>query len=127
MEQKTFITELKYRQVDIFTKDELDPIYFQAKIHWGIQLLENERYIDIRPFVDRVTIECGDELNSQENIMIPNMFVDVVNSETGIMGAFNINFLRDDDHPDYQSLMTIIPKFIAVDMDKKEVEVLFNA
>ena len=127
MEQKTFITELNYEQVDINTKSELEPIYFQAKIHWGIQLLENQRYIDIRPFVDRVTIECGYELNSHKKIMIPNMFVDAVNSETGIMGAFNVTFLRDDEDPLYQSLITIIPKFISVDMDKKEMEVLFNA
>ncbi len=139
MQEKTFITELNYKQVDIFAKDESlfivdgeEHTYFNAKIHWGLRLDEGMRELDIVPFIDKVEITSGNSVSDNKMIIVKHDFVNIIAPAIGSKfekGAWRIkmNFLRDDDRIMYLWHITIFPKFIAVDVDKKIVEVLFNA
>ena len=123
---KTFITELNHEQVDILGKNYPDHvIYFNVKIHWGLDIFESQRELDIRPFVDRIEIFSGEDARaSNKMLIIKNDFLDIYNNEESEY-EITQTFLRDK--PVSEDLMSIFPKFVGVDISKKEVEVLFNA
>ena len=126
---KTFITELNHEQVDVMGDNFPDHvIYFNVKIHWGLHLIESERSLDIRAFVDRIEVFSGHDIRPSNNmLLIRNDFLDILNDPDITDYKVKQTFLRDTDKFEYQSLITIIPKFIGIDLLKKEVEVLFNA
>ena len=123
---KTFITELNHEQVDVLGKNYPDHvIYFNVKIHWGLDIFESQRELDIRPFVDRIEIFSGEDARaSNKMLIIKNDFLDIYNNEESEY-EITQTFLRDK--PVSEDLMSIFPKFVGVDISKKEVEVLFNA
>ena len=123
---KTFITELNHEQVDILGKNYPDHvIYFNVKIHWGLDIFESQRELDIRPFVDRIEIFSGEDARaSNKMLIIKNDFLDIYNNEESEY-EITQTFLRDK--PVSEDLMSIFPKFVGVDISKKEVEVIFNA
>ncbi len=123
---KTFITELNHEQVDVMGDNYPDHvIYFNAKIHWGLSLNESQVELDIIPFVDRIEIFSGEDARSSNKMLIiKNDFLDILNNEES-QYEITRTFLRDK--PCSNDLMTIVPKFIGIDISKKEVEVLFNA
>ena len=123
---KTFITELNHEQVDVMGDNFPDHvIYFNAKIHWGLDLFESQRELDIRPFVDRIEIFSGEDARaSNKMLIIKNDFLDIYNNEESeyeITQTFVRNKTVSGD------LISIFPMFVDVDISKKEVEVLFNA
>ena len=136
---KTFITELNFKQVDVFAlakNDELfivdgvEHTYFNVKIYWGLHLYETMRDMDIVPFVDRIKVASGDSVTDNGMIIVKHDFVDITDCDTlsSINGwKIKINFLRDDESVGYRWHITIVPKFVAIDVDKKIVEVIFNA
>ena len=123
---KTFITELNHEQVDILGKNYPDHvIYFNVKIHWGLDIFESQRELDIRPFIDRIEVFSGEDARaSNKMLIIKNDFLDIYNNEESEY-EITQTFLRDK--PVSEDLMSIFPKFVGVDISKKEVEVLFNA
>ena len=129
-ESKTFITDLNHLKVDVIDGSIPEHIvYFNARIHWGIILHENSRYIDISPFVDRVEVFCGEDSRSSDGMLIiKEDFLDIKNDYSEDQ-EWEVKFcyLRDNDCPSYQHRITIIPKFVGIDQRKKIVEVLFNA
>ena len=126
---KTFITELNHEQVDVMGDNFPDHVvYFNAKIHWGLHLIESERSLDIRSFVDRIEVFSGHDIKPSNNmLLIRNDFLDILN-DTDITD-YNVkqSFLRDINKDEYQRLITIVPRLININISKKEVEVLFNA
>ena len=126
---KTFITELNHEQVDVMGDNFPDHvIYFNVKIHWGLHLIESQRSLDIRSFIDRIEIFSGEDARaSNKMLIVRNDFLDILNDPDITDYKVKQTFLRDTDKFEYQSLITIIPKFIGIDLLKKEVEVLFNA
>ena len=138
MRETTFITELNYKQVDILSKDESlfmvdgeEHTYFNVKIHWGLKFSESYSDIDITPFIDRIEVTSGDGVTDNGIIIVNHDFVNIAFSAPGDWNTNDwkckTNFLRDDDRIGYRWHVTIKPKFVAVDIDKKIVEVLFNA
>tara|TARA_R100000808_G_scaffold20959_1_gene45314 strand:- start:406 stop:822 length:417 start_codon:yes stop_codon:yes gene_type:complete len=138
MTDKTFISSLNYKQVDIFSKDETifivdgeEHFYFNVKIHWGLHLYETMKELDIVPFVDRIEVVSGDSITENGKIIVPHEFLNIKFPEIGEYdkNAWKCknNFLRDDDAIQYRWHCTILPKFIAIDVDKKIVEIIFNA
>ena len=130
MQDKTFITELNHEQVDVLNGNIPEQvIYFNVKIHWGLHIFDNMKSLDLSPFVDRIQVFCGEDARSSNKMLIISEdFLDIVN-EDSLEQEWEIKycFLRDDDKPLYQSLISILPKFVAIDMKSKVVEVLFNA
>ena len=126
---KTFITELNHEQVDVMGDNFPDHvIYFNAKIHWGLDIFETQIEFDIRPFIDRIEIFSGEDARASiKMLIVRNDFLDILNDPDITDYKVKQTFLRDTDKFEYQSLITIIPKFIGIDLLKKEVEVLFNA
>ena len=132
---KTFKSELNFKQVDVISKDETlfivdgeEHTYFNVKIDWGLHLYESTRELDLVPFVDRIQVSSGDSVTGNGMIIIPEGFVDITNADTTLSGwKIKINYLRDDERVVYRWHITIVPKFIAIDVDKKIVEVIFNA
>ena len=126
---KTFITELNHEQVDVRGDNyPAHVIYFNIKIHWGLELFESKRQLDIRPFIDRIEVFSGEDARaSNKMLIVRNDFLDILNDPDITDYKIKQTFLRDTDKFEYQSLITIIPKFIGIDLLKKEVEVLFNA
>ena len=124
---KTFITELNHEQVDIIGDNYPDHvIYFNIKIHWGLHLNESQIELDIRPFIDRIQVFSGEDARSSNKMLIvKNDFLDIINYSDITDYRVKQTFLRDK--PDSNSLITIVPKFVGIDLSKKEVEVLFNA
>ena len=129
---KIFKSELNFKQVDVISKDETlfivdgeEHTYFNVTIDWGLQVYESMREMDIVPFVDRIQVSSGDSVSSNKMIIVKHSFLDIV--EKSSEWKFRLNFLRDDDRVAYRWHCTIVPKFIAIDVDKKIVEVLFNA
>ncbi len=124
---KTFITELNHEQVDIIGDNYPDHvIYFNIKIHWGLHLNESQIELDIRPFIDRIQVFSGEDARSSNKMLIvKNDFLDIINDSDITDYRVKQTFLRDK--PDSNSLITIVPKFVGIDLSKKEVEVLFNA
>ena len=122
---KTFITELNHEQVDVMGDTYPDSVvYFNAKIHWGLEFIESQREIDIKPFVDRIQVFNGDEArNSDKMLIIKNNFMDILDDEN----KYEIKFTFLRDNPSMNDLMTIVPKFVGIDISEKIVEVLFNA
>ena len=135
MNDKTFKSELNFKQVDVISKDETlfivdgeEHTYFNVKIDWGLHLYESTRELDLVPFVDRIQVSSGDSVTGNGMIIIPEGFVDITNADTTLSGwKIKINYLRDDERVVYRWHITIVPKFIAIDVDKKIVEVIFNA
>ena len=140
MQEKTFITELNHEQVDIFAKDESlfivdgeEHIYFNARIHWGLKLFEDMKEMDITPFIDKIEITSGTSVSDNKMIIVKHDFVNIVEPPIGSKyknkddWKIKMNFLRDDDRILYLWHITIFPKFVAVDVNKNIVEVLFNA
>tara|TARA_R100000781_G_C4076670_1_gene126317 strand:+ start:948 stop:1322 length:375 start_codon:yes stop_codon:yes gene_type:complete len=123
---KTFITELNHEQVDVMGKHYPDHvIYFNAKIHWGLELFESQRELDIRPFIDRIEVFSGEDARaSNKMLIVKDDFLDIFNNEES-QYEITQTFLRDK--PASEDLITIFPKFVGIDISKKEVEVLFNA
>ena len=123
---KTFITELNHEQVDVRGDNYPDHvIYFNIKIHWGLELFESQRQLDIRPFIDRIEVFSGEDARaSNKMLIIKNDFLDIFNNEES-QYEITQTFLRDK--PALEDLITIFPKFVGIDISKKEVEVLFNA
>ena len=131
MSDKTFKSELNYKQVDVFAKDEtlfivdgVEHTYFNVIIDWGLHLYETMRDMDIVPFVDRIKVASGDSVTDNGMIIVKEGFVDIINDNSW---KIKLNFLRDDDSLIYRWHITIRPKFVAIDVDKKIVEVIFNA
>ena len=124
---KTFIKELNHEQVDIIGDNYPDHvIYFNIKIHWGLHLNESQIELDIRPFIDRIQVFSGEDARSSNKMLIvKNDFLDIINDSDITDYRVKQTFLRDK--PDSNSLITIVPKFVGIDLSKKEVEVLFNA
>ena len=138
MRETTFITELNYKQVDIFSKDETlfivdgeEHTYFNVKVHWGLKLYEDMKELDITPFVDKIEVTSGDSVSDNGMIIVKQDSVNITFPEVGEYDKdawkCKNNFLRDDDRIMYRWHITIRPKFVAVDVDKKIVEVIFNA
>ena len=137
MTNKTFITELNFKQVDIFSKDETifivdgeEHTYFNVKIHWGLKLYETMKELGIVPFVDKIEVTSGDSVTDNGMIIVPHEFVNIkipANGEWDNGWKCKSNFLRDDDSLSYISTCTIAPKFISIDVDKQIVEIIFNA
>ena len=123
---KTFITELNHEQVDVMGYNFPDHvIYFNAKIHWGLEFIESQIEIDIKPFVDRIEIFSGEDVgNSNKMLIIKNDFMDILNDDS-CKYEIKYTFLRDN--PYTNDLITIVPKFVGIDLSEKIVEVLFNA
>ena len=123
---KTFITELNHEQVDVMGDNYPDHvIYFNATIHWGLELVENQRSLSIIPFVERIQIFSGyDARSSNKMLIVKDNFKDIVDSigNWDIEESFSLNNNRDAF-----DIVTIIPNHITVNVSKKEVEVLFNA
>ncbi len=137
MTDKTFISELNFKQVDVFSKDEKlfyvdgeEHTYFNVKIHWGLHLYETMKELGIVPFVDKIEVTSGDSVTDNGMIIVPHKFINITLSKNGNFDngwRCKNNFLRDDDSLSYISTCTITPKFIAIDVDKRIVEVIFNA
>ena len=137
MTDKTFISELNFKQVDVFSKDETlfivdgeEHTYFNVKIHWGLHLYETMKELGIVPFVDRIEVVSGDSITENGKIIVPHQFVNIkipANGEWDNGWKCKSNFLRDDESIRYRWHCTILPKFIAIDIDKKIVEIIFNA
>ena len=132
MNDKTFKTELNFEQVDVIAKDEtlfivdgVEHTYFNVKIDWGLHLYESTRELDIVPFVDRIFVTSGDGVSDNKMIIVKHDFVDITNAYNE--WKIKLNFLRDDDSLVYRWHITIQPKFVSIDVDKKIVEVIFNA
>ena len=77
MRETTFITELNYKQVDIFSKDETlfivdgeEHTYFNVKVHWGLKLYEDMKELDITPFVDKIEVTSGDSVSDNGMIIV---------------------------------------------------------
>ena len=123
---KTFITELNHEQVDVMGDNFPDHvIYFNAKIHWGLDIFETQIEFDIRPFIDRIEIFSGEDARaSNKMLIVKDDFLDIFNNEES-QYEITQTFLRDK--PALEDLITIFPKFVGIDISKKEVEVLFNA
>ena len=123
---KTFITELNHEQVDVMGDNFPDHvIYFNAKIHWGLELVENQRSLSTIPFVERIQIFSGyDARNSNKMLIVKDNFEDIVDNigDWDIEESFSL-----DNNRDSFDIVTIIPNHITVNVSKKEVEVLFNA
>ena len=133
MNDKTFKSELNFKQVDVISKDETlfivdgeEHNYFNVTIDWGLNIYESMRELDIVPFVDRIQVSSGDSVSDNKMIIVKHKFVDIVH-DAGETWTIRINFLRDDDSVGYRWHCTIVPKFVAIDVDKKIVEVIFNA
>ena len=138
MQDKTFISELNFKQVDVFSKDEKlfyvdgeEHTYFNVKIHWGLHLYETMNELDIVPFVDKIEVTSGDSITDNGMIIVPHEFVNITFADVGEYnkGVWKCknNFLRDCEDLSYRWHITIKPKFIAIDVDKKIVEIIFNA
>ena len=123
---KTFITELNHKQVDVRGDNYPDHvIYFNIKIHWGLELFESQRQLDIRPFIDRIEVFSGEDARaSNKMLIIKNDFLDIFNNEES---DYEITQTILRDKPTTEDSMAIFPYFVGVDVSKKEVEVLFNA
>ena len=123
---KTFITELNHEQVDVMGDNFPDHvIYFNAKILWGLHLIESQRSLDIRSFIDRIEVFSGEDARaSNKMLIVKDDFLDIFNNEES-QYEITQTFLRDN--PALEDLITIFPKFVGIDISKKEVEVLFNA
>jgi len=131
MNDKTFKSELNFKQVDVISKDETlfivdgeEHTYFNVKIDWGLHLYESMRELDIVPFVDRIFVTSGDSVSANGMIIVPHGFVDIVVDSDWVIRK---NFSRDDDSVGYRWHINIVPKFVSIDVDKKIVEVIFNA
>ena len=131
MSDKTFKSELNFKQVDVISKDETlfivdgeEHTYFNVTIDWGLHLYEHMRELDIVPFVDRIQVSSGDSVTDNGMIIVKEGFVDIINDNSW---KIKLNFLRDDERLVYRWHCTIVPKFVAIDVDKKIVEVIFNA
>ena len=126
---KTFITELNHEQVDVMGDNFPDHvIYFNVKIHWGLHLIESERSLDIRSFVDRIEVFSGHDIRtSNKMLIVRNDFLDILNDSDITDYKVKQSFLTHSDKFEYQRLITIVPKFININISKKEVEVIFNA
>ena len=123
---KTFITELNHEQVNVMGDNYPDHvIYFNAKIHWGLDLFESQRELDIRPFIDRIEVFSGEDARaSNKMLIIKNDFLDIFDNEESeyeITQTFVRNKTVSGD------LISIFPMFVDVDISKKEIEVLLNA
>ena len=138
MTDKTFISSLNYKQVDVFSKDETifivdgeEHFYFNVKIHWGLHLYETMKELDIVPFVDRIQVSSGDSVTKNGMIIVPEGFVDITNADSGKLPdsgwTIKTHYSRDNDSISYRWHCTIVPKFISIDVDKKIVEITFNA
>ena len=139
MTNKTFKSKLSYEQVDLSTKDKAlllvdgeEHSYFNVTIDWGLHLYEYMKELDIVPFVDRIQVSSGDSVTENGMIIVPEGFVDITNADSGKLpdSGWTIlkNYLRDDDESLINRWHCIIrPKFISIDVDKKIVEITFNA
>ena len=140
MRETTFITDLNYKQVDVITKDETlfivdaeEHTYFNVKIHWGLKIHDYMKEMDIVPFVDKVEVTSGDSVSSNGIIIVKHDFVNITFASVGERfknkdeWRYTQNFLRDNDAVQYRWHITIRPKFVEIDVDKKIVEVIFNA
>ncbi len=123
---KNFITELNHEQVDIIGDNVPERcIYYNIRIYWGLDLIENQRELDLLPFVDRIIVWSGEDARSSNKmLLIRNDFMDLLNNEDSEY-EIKYTFLRDD--PASNQLISIVPKFIGIDIKDKIVEVLFNA
>lgn len=137
---KSFVTELNYKQVDILSKDESlfyvdgeEHTYFNVKIHWGLNIYESTTEMDLTPWVDKIEVTSGDGISDNGMIIVKHDFVNITFPEVGERfrnkdaWKCKTNFLRDCEDLVYRWHITIRPKFVAIDVDKKIVEVIFNA
>ena len=122
MESQIFITELNHEQVDVLGDGFPDyVVYFNVKIHWGLTIYEDSRKLDIVPRVDRVELFSGEDARASDKMLIiRDVFLDIVNDED-CEYSFKFNFITDED--DVQNL-TVNPKFVAIDIKDKVVEVI---
>ena len=138
MTDKTFKSKLSYEQVDLSTKDKAlllvdgeEHTYFNVTIDWGLHLYECTSELDIVPFVDRIQVSSGDSVTKNGMIIVPEGFVDITNADSGKLPdsgwTIKINYLRDDESLINRWHCIIRPKFISIDVDKKIVEITFNA
>ena len=138
MTDKTFKSKLSYEQVDLSTKDKalllvdgVEHTYFNVIIDWGLHLYECTSELDIVPFVDRIQVSSGDSVTKNGMIIVPEGFVDITNADSGKLPdsgwTIKINYLRDDESLINRWHCIIRPKFISIDVDKKNVEITFNA
>ena len=105
--------------------------YFNVKIHWGLKICDYMKEMDITPFVDKIEVTSGDSVSDNGMIIVKQDFVNITFPEVGEYDKdawkCKNNFLRDDDRILYLWHITIFPKFVAFDVNKNIVEVLFNA
>ena len=138
MTNKTFKSKLSYEQVDLSTKDKAlllvdgeEHSYFNVTIDWGLHLYEYMKELDIVPFVDRIQVSSGDSVTKNGMIIVPEGFVDITNADSGKLPdsgwTIKTHYSRDNDSISYRWHCTIVPKFISIDVDKKIVEITFNA
>ena len=133
----TFITELNYEQVDVLTKNDSlffvdgeEHTYFNVKIYWGLKFYQGMQDIDITPFVDKIEVTSGDGVSDYGKIIVKHDFINITFPQAGQYNKdawkVKMNFLRDDERIAYRWHILIKPKFVAIDLDKKIVEVIFN-
>ena len=99
-------------------------MYFNVKIHWGLNIVETQRQLDILPFIDRIQVYSGEDARAADKMLVvQNDFLDIINDESTDYRV-RMNILRDKDMFKYR--ITIVPKFVAVDLKDKIVEVIIN-
>ena len=121
----TFITELNHEQVDVLGTDLPDCVmYFNVKIDWGLNIVETQRQLDILPFIDRIQVYSGEDARAADKMLVvQNDFLDIINDESTDYRV-RMNILRDKDMFKYR--ITIVQKFVAVDLKDKIVDVIIN-
>ena len=122
---KTFITELNHEQVDVLGKNYPDHvIYFNVKIHWGLHLIESERSLDIRSFVDRIEVFSGHDIRtSNKMLIVRNDFLDILNDESS---DYTVIVTIKRDYDSFVSTINIMPKFVTINLTGKLIEVTIN-
>ena len=99
-------------------------VYFIVKIHWGLNIVETQRQLDILPFIDRIQVYSGEDARAADKMLVvQNDFLDIINDESTDYRV-KINILRDEDM--FGCRMTIVPKFVGVDLKDKIVDVIIN-
>ena len=121
----TFITELNHQQVDVLGTDLPDCVmYFNVKIHWGLNIVETQRQLDILPFIDRIQVYSGEDARAADKMLVvQNDFLDILNDESS---DYTVIVTIKRDYDSFVSTINIMPKFVTINLTGKLVEVTIN-
>ncbi len=122
---KTFITELNHEQVDVQGSSYPDHVvYFNAKIHWGLNIVETQRQLDISTFIDRIQVYSGEDARAADKMLIvQNDFLDILNDESS---DYTVIVTIKRDYDSFVSTINIMPKFVTINLTGKLIEVTIN-